>query len=98
MAMRHYAFPGGQMTESERLRAQAERCLRLAGSAIESDIGRRMHELAAEYLALARAMEKAEASGQQQQRREQPPPPSPEQGQQPALQQQQVQPKKDSDA
>jgi hypothetical protein len=38
------------MTETERLRAQAERCLRLAKGAEGSAIGDAMRELAGEYL------------------------------------------------
>jgi len=78
------------MTESERLRAQAERCFRLATEAVASDVAATMYKLASDYLALAHAVEQA-ASGQQQQQGSQLPPPA-EHRQQPALQQQQVQP------
>ena len=86
------------MWESEHLRAQAARCLRLAKGALASDAAQTMHKLAADYLALAQAVEKAAASGQQQQHGNQPLPPQREHGQQPALQQQQIQPKDDGDA
>jgi len=84
------------MTESERLRAQSERCLRLARESTASDVARSMYKLAADYLALAQSVEQAEASGQRQQRGNQLPV-SPDRGQQPALQQQQAQPKGDGD-
>jgi hypothetical protein len=45
------------MTEAERLRAQADRCLRLAKGTVASAIGKAMCELAAEYLKRARGLE-----------------------------------------
>ena len=84
------------MTESERLRAQAERCFRLAKGSTAPDVAQSMYKLASDYLALAQAVERAEASGQRQQRGNQLPV-SPVRGQQPALQQQQAQPKGDGD-
>ena len=80
------------MTEAERLRAQAERCLRLAQRAVATDVAQSMYYLASEYLERAKALE--QISGQRQQRDSEPPPPSPEPAQQPAQQQQQVQPTK----
>ena len=55
------------MTESEHLREQAARCLRLARSALASDVAQSMLKLASDYLALAREVEKAEPRGQRQQ-------------------------------
>jgi hypothetical protein len=86
------------MTESERLRAHSERCLRLAKQSTAVGVAQTMYKLAADYLALAQSAEEAEASGQRQQRGNLPPPPSSDHAQQPALQQQQVQPKDDGDA
>ena len=80
------------MTEAERLRAQAERCLRLAQRAVATDVAQSMYYLASEYLERAKALE--QISGQPQQRDSEPPPPAPEPAQQPAQQQQQVQPTK----
>jgi hypothetical protein len=45
------------MTEAKRLRAHAERCLRLAKGTVASAIGNTMSELAAEYLVRARVLE-----------------------------------------
>jgi hypothetical protein len=85
------------MTEAERLREQAARCLRLAKGSLASDVSQSMRKLAADYLALAEQVEKAESSGQRQQDGNVLPLPQPERGHQPALQQQQVQSKDDGD-
>jgi hypothetical protein len=85
------------MTEAERLREQAARCLRLAKGSLASDVSQPMLKLAAEYLALAEQVEKAESSGQRQQHGNVLPLPQPEKGHQPALQQQQAQPNDDGD-
>jgi hypothetical protein len=45
------------MTEAERLRAQAERCLRFAKATGASDVADTMRELAAHYLERARGLE-----------------------------------------
>jgi hypothetical protein len=45
------------MTEAERLRAQAERCLRLAKGADKSDVADTMRALAAQYLERAHGLE-----------------------------------------
>ena len=49
------------MTEAERLRAQAERCERLAKGAGATAIGDAMRDLAAEFLERARALENGPA-------------------------------------
>ena len=72
------------MTEAERLREQAERCLRLARSSTDKTIIERLTELAADYLEQARALEGAPQGSHV--------PVSPTQDQ-PMQQQQQVQPK-----
>jgi hypothetical protein len=83
------------ISEAQRLRTQAERCLRLAKGPIDRDMAESLHKLGTDYLAQANAIERG--WGQQQQRGNQPPPPLPEHGQQPALQQQQVQPEDEGD-
>jgi hypothetical protein len=83
------------MTEVERMRAQAERCLRLAQQAAATDVAQSMYYLASEYLEQARALERA--AGQQQQRGIELPPPAAEHAQPHAQQQQQIQPPKDDD-
>jgi hypothetical protein len=82
------------MTEAERLREQAERCLRLAARTIASDLTEALQKLAADYLAQARALERAD-SGQRQQRENEPPPPSPSSGSD--HQPEQIQPDKEED-
>jgi primosomal protein N'' len=79
------------MTEVERLRAQAKRCLRLAQQAAATDVAQSMYYLASEYLDQARALERT--SGQQQQRGSEVPP-APGHAEQHAQQQQQIQPPK----
>jgi hypothetical protein len=87
---------GVAMTEVERLRAQAERCLRLAQQAAATDVAQSMYYLASEYLEQARALERT--AGQQQQRgREIPPPAASESAQPHAQQQQQIQPPKEEE-
>ncbi|HEX4555467.1 MAG TPA: hypothetical protein VH249_15850 [Xanthobacteraceae bacterium] len=83
------------MTEVERLRAQAERCLRLAQQAAATDVAQSMYYLASEYLDQARALERT--SGQQQQRGGHVPPPAPGHAEQHAQQQQQIQPPKEDE-
>ena len=48
---------GSDMTEAERLRAQAARCQRLADEAVASDLRNAMCKLAADYVARARGLE-----------------------------------------
>ena len=81
------------MNDVERLRAQAERCLRLAQQAVATDVAQSMYYLASEYLDQARALERT--SGQQQQRGVEVPPPAPAHPEQHAQQQQQIQPPKE---
>jgi hypothetical protein len=52
------------MTETERLREQAARCLRLARASTDKTVIERLTELAAEYLEQARALERAPAASQ----------------------------------
>jgi hypothetical protein len=73
------------MTEAERLREQAERCLRLARSTSDRVDADRLTALAAEYLDSAQILERLAAARSV-------PPVSPEQ--RPAQQQQQIQPSK----
>jgi hypothetical protein len=80
------------MTDVERLRAQAERCLRLAQQAVAIDVAQSMYYLASQYLDQARALERS--SGQQQQRGSEVPPPAPGHAESHAQQQQQIQPPK----
>jgi hypothetical protein len=80
------------MTDVERLRAQAKRCLRLAQQAAATDVAQSMYYLASEYLDQARALERS--SGQQQQRGGEVPPPAPGHAESHAQQQQQIQPPK----
>ena len=75
------------MTEAERLRDQAERCLRLARGASDKTITERLSELAAEYLVRAQALESPPGP-------QVPIPPAQDQPmQQQQQQQQQIQPK-----
>src|SRR5438270_98084 len=67
------ALMPNRMTEAQRLRAQSERCLRLAREPIAPDMAESLHKLGLDYLAQANAVERS--SGQQQQRGNQPPPP-----------------------
>ena len=83
------------MTDVERLRAQAKRCLRLAQQAAATDVAQSMYYLASEYLDQARALERT--SGQQQQRGNEVPPPASGHAEQHAQQQQQIQPSKKDD-
>jgi hypothetical protein len=73
--------------EANRLREQAERCLRLARASTDKTMLERLTELAAEYLEQAQALEGAPPGSQV------PGPPAPQD--QPMQQQQQVQPKDD---
>jgi primosomal protein N'' len=77
------------MTDVERLRAQAKRCLRLAQQAAATDVAQSMYYLASEYLDQARALERT--SGQQQQRGNEVPPPASGHAERHAQQQQQQQ-------
>jgi primosomal protein N'' len=83
------------MTDVERLRAQAKRCLRLAQQAAATDVAQSMYYLASEYLDQARALERT--SGQQQQRGNEVPPPASGHAEQHAQQQQQIQPPKEDE-
>jgi hypothetical protein len=83
------------LAEAQRLREQAERCLRLAKGVIPRDVAESLHKLGMDYLAQARAIDRG--SGQQQQPWNRPLPPPAQQGRQPALQQEQVQPNDDAD-
>ena len=83
------------MTDVERLRAQAKRCLRLAQQAAATDVAQSMYYLASEYLDQARALERT--SSQQQQRGNEVPPPAPGHAEQHAQQQQQIQPPKEDE-
>jgi hypothetical protein len=73
--------------EANRLREQAERCLRLARASTDKTVIERLTELAAEYLEQAQVLEGAPPGPQV-------PGPAPPQDQ-PTQQQQQVQPKDD---
>jgi hypothetical protein len=85
-------------SEAQRLREQAERCLRLANAQTRNDVIRNLRALAADYLEAAQALERAEDNPQQQQQQQVGnivPPPQPSHGV--AQQQQQAQPKKPDD-
>jgi hypothetical protein len=92
------------MTEVERLRQQAQRCLRLARQT-SGALTEHLQALAADYLEEALSLERrqglvhqqapAQVHGQVQQRGHQLPPPIP--GQQPMQQQQQPQPNRDDE-
>jgi hypothetical protein len=82
------------MTEEERLRSEAERCLRLARQITANDVAATLTKLASDYLQRAKTLESG--AGQRQQRGDRPPPAA--QAQQPTLQQQQqTQPKEGQD-
>ena len=85
------------MTEVERLRAQAERCLRLAQQAVATDVAQSMYYLASEYLEQARALERT--ATQHQQRGSELPPPAhgPAHAEPHVQQQQQIQPPKEEE-
>ena len=86
--------------KSADFRRQAAACIEVAQRMSLREDRARMAEMAQRWLDLARqaeAAEDAQVSGQHQQIGNQPPPPQPGHGQQPALQQQQVQPKDESD-
>jgi hypothetical protein len=70
------------MTEAERLREQAERCLRLAKATTDRELAENLTTLAAEYLDSAQTLERLAAA--------QSPPPV-NAGQRPVQQQQQTQ-------
>jgi hypothetical protein len=76
------------MTEAERLRAQAERCLQAARQTI-GETSRQFQTLADEFLERALRLEQGQV-GQQVEQGQQPPPVPPQQ-QQPAQLQQQIQ-------
>ena len=79
------------MSEAERLRAEAQRCLRLARDIGVGDVAQNLKSLAADFLERAADLERR-ASHQQQQQSDQPPPlPSSHHAQAPAQQQQQPQ-------
>jgi hypothetical protein len=78
------------MTEAERLREQAERCMRLAHSASDAEIAPSLRAFAAECLEKAQALESPEALERPEALEE----PQPIQ---PVQQQQQIQPAKPSD-
>ena len=86
-------------SEAQRLREQAERCLRLANAQTRNDVIRNLRALAADYLEAAQALERAEDNPQRQCWQQQVgnivPPPQPSHGV--AQQQQQPQPKKPDD-
>ena len=82
------------MTEAERLREQAERCMRLAHSASDAEIAPSLRAFAAECLEKAQALESPEAlesaeALERPEASEEPEPARPEQ--------QQIQPDKPSD-
>ena len=89
-------FPGGgthdRMKEVERLRAEAERCLRFAQEAV-ARARETLIKRAAEYLERAAGLEGRMT--QREQGHDQPPPQPSPQARQPAQQQQQIQPKQD---
>jgi hypothetical protein len=81
------------MTEAERLREQAERCMRLAHSAPDAEIAPSLRAFAAECLEKAQALESPEALERPEASEERPL----QQQTQPVQQQQQIQPAKPSD-
>jgi hypothetical protein len=83
------------MAEEERLRAEAERCLRLSQLITTPDVSAALAKRASDYLERADAL--GSRAGQRQQSGDQPPAPLPAQDQQPAQQQQQTQPKDGED-
>jgi hypothetical protein len=78
------------MTETERLREQAARCLRLARASTDKTVIERLTELAAEYLEQAQALDEGAPAASQM-------PGPPPQNQPMQQQQQQVQPKPKND-
>jgi|HubBroStandDraft_1064217.scaffolds.fasta_scaffold411249_1 hypothetical protein len=80
-------------SEAQRLREQAERCLRLAKGTSSDGMRQRLRDVAAEYLEEAEALERT--TDQHQQVGNVVPAPEPSHGA--AQQQQQVQPKKADD-
>jgi hypothetical protein len=78
------------MTEAERLREQAERCMRLAHSAPDAEIAPCLRAFAAECLEKAQALESPEASDRPEALEE-------SERVRPVQQQQQIQPAKPSD-
>jgi hypothetical protein len=48
------------MTQAERLRAQAQRCMSLARETVATDVARAMEKLAVDYLTEAQALEQLE--------------------------------------
>jgi hypothetical protein len=69
------------MTEEERLRAEGERCLRLARQTTATDVAATLSKLASDYLERANAL--GSSASQPQQSGIQPPAPLAEQARQP---------------
>jgi hypothetical protein len=87
------------ISEAQRLREQAARCLRLVGQALPDDVIRQMRALAADCLERAQALEKAANQQQQQVANVVPPQASVHDAvQQQQQQQQQIQPDKAKDS
>jgi len=77
------------MTDAQTLRENAERCTRLANSAIDRNVARILTDLAAEYQDRARRLERQATALS--------PPPTAVAEQPPMQQQQQIQPKNDDE-